>query len=441
MISALSNANTSYRYNYSFDPIGNRQTAALAGTSWSYTSNNLNQYTALEFGSTTQNPTYDFDGNMLTRDGWIQAWNGENRLIEMIKGDTRLTFAYDYLGRRVEKKIFKDDNLTKHIKFVYYDYKLIESLDSLNQNITLRKYTWQPESLGLDVPLSVYDVTMNATYFYVTDANKNISELIDGEGNVVAHYEYSPFGALTAAIGTYATINPFRFSSEYYDSETGLVYYNYRYYSPNIGRWLSRDPIQELGGSNLYSYCMNRNYLYDIIGLCSFWDRLKAGFVGALTGAGSGALTGAAVGAGVGFFAGGVGAGPGALAGAGAGAIGGGISGFIAGFTAGTPGRAAVAGAVSGVVTGATGGAGAAGGAAWGAGVGTAVGAVNGYFSTGDSTGVAWGALSGGAGGFLGGLGGDARSILASGLAGLDADLAMWAYCRSRQMPTDPCAE
>ena len=49
-----------------------------------------------------------------------------------------------------------------------------------------------------------------------------------------------------------AAVNPFRFSSEYADDETGLVYYNYRYYSPRLGRWLSRDPIKEDGGENLY---------------------------------------------------------------------------------------------------------------------------------------------------------------------------------------------
>jgi len=49
----------------------------------------------------------------------------------------------------------------------------------------------------------------------------------------------------------------FRFSSEYHDSETGLVYYNYRYYSPELGRWLNRDPIGESGGVNLYGMVGN----------------------------------------------------------------------------------------------------------------------------------------------------------------------------------------
>jgi len=78
----------------------------------------------------------------------------------------------------------------------------------------------------------------------------------------VAHYEYSPFGKLTAKTGTYADANPFRFSSEYADDETGLVYYNYRYYSPELGRWLSRDPIEEASGLNLYGFIDNKSVNY-----------------------------------------------------------------------------------------------------------------------------------------------------------------------------------
>ncbi|MBE6402047.1 MAG: RHS repeat-associated core domain-containing protein [Verrucomicrobia bacterium] len=54
------------------------------------------------------------------------------------------------------------------------------------------------------------------------------------------------------------SLNPFRFSSEYYDPELDLVYYNYRHYSPSLGRFLSRDPIAEQGGLNLYRFINNR---------------------------------------------------------------------------------------------------------------------------------------------------------------------------------------
>lgn len=133
----------------------------------------------------------------------------------------------------------------------------------------LQKFLWSGEpNVGLDVPLSVYDVAATATHYYFADANKNIGQLMDSSGNAVAKYEYSPFGVPTSSTGAYAATNPFCFSSEYYDSETRLVYYNYRYYSPVLGRWLSRDPIEEEGGYNLYWFIDNNPvYKWDKLGL------------------------------------------------------------------------------------------------------------------------------------------------------------------------------
>ena len=116
----------------------------------------------------------------------------------------------------------------------------------------------------------------NATYYYQIDGNKNVTELTDASGAVVAHYEYSPFGSVVTATGTYAEDNPFRFSSEYYDPESSLVYYNYRYYSPTLGRWLKPDPIMEKGGYNLYAMvnnsCIDFN---DLLGLANGnWGKL-----------------------------------------------------------------------------------------------------------------------------------------------------------------------
>lgn len=54
-----------------------------------------------------------------------------------------------------------------------------------------------------------------------------------------------------------ADANPFRFSTKYLDDESSLYYYGYRYYQPESGRWLSRDPIQERGGRNLYAFALN----------------------------------------------------------------------------------------------------------------------------------------------------------------------------------------
>ncbi|MCK4981820.1 MAG: RHS repeat-associated core domain-containing protein [Victivallaceae bacterium] len=262
------NAVTAYDYALAFDNIGNRSSynTSTGGTATTYTLNNLNQYTAA--ANPTLSLTYDTDGNMLTAGSANGTWNGENRLIEIYDDTTgkKVEFVYDYMGRRVEKKVYTGTSgtswtLSTHELFVYDGYKCIEVLDGANSNAILQKFLW-----GGDGLLSVYDTAATATYYYFADANKNIGQLMDSSGNTVAKYEYSPFGVQTLSTGAYAATNPFRFSSEYYDSETELVYYNYRYYSPALGKWLSRDPIGERGGSNLYAMVNNNPVDY--------WDKL-----------------------------------------------------------------------------------------------------------------------------------------------------------------------
>ena len=92
----------------------------------------------------------------------------------------------------------------------------------------------------------------------------------NADGVMKARYEYDPYGNLAGpdtngdgvfnsadAPGPYASRNPFRFSTKSFDDETGFGYWGYRYYWPKLGRWLSRDPIGELGGVNLYAYIQN----------------------------------------------------------------------------------------------------------------------------------------------------------------------------------------
>jgi RHS repeat-associated protein len=66
---------------------------------------------------------------------------------------------------------------------------------------------------------------------------------------MVAHYEYDPYGKALVADGPAAKANPYRFSTKYSDDETSLYYYGYRYYSAETGRWVSRDPLSDIGSS------------------------------------------------------------------------------------------------------------------------------------------------------------------------------------------------
>ncbi len=101
-------------------------------------------------------------------------------------------------------------------------------------------------------------------FVYTYDANGNVGQLIDptptswDAGTVmVARYEYDPYGKVTQSAGSYAAANPFRFSTKWFDAETGFGYWGERYYWPELGRWLNRDPIEEAGGVNLYGYVGN----------------------------------------------------------------------------------------------------------------------------------------------------------------------------------------
>ncbi|MCK4983838.1 MAG: RHS repeat-associated core domain-containing protein, partial [Victivallaceae bacterium] len=306
LTSADATSDANYNFAFAFDTIGNRSSYTTYETGSSvtsaYTLNNLNQYTAIT--NPSQSPTYDNDGNMtqcslgVSPETWNFTHNAENRLIETYNDTVgnKLEFDYDYMGRRVEKKVYTGTSgtswtLSTHEKFVYDGYKCIEVLDGANSNAILQKFLWS--SVDFDMPLSVYDVAATATYYYFADANKNIGQLMDSSGNTVAKYEYSPFGVQTSATGTYAATNRFCFSSEYYDSETQLVYYNYRYYSPTLGRWLSRDPIMEAGGWNLYG--MIHNDLINNADLYGLVPMTKKGVAGtALTVAGGATIAGGA---------------------------------------------------------------------------------------------------------------------------------------------------
>jgi RHS repeat-associated protein len=243
-------------------------TANDGGVNIAYSANSLNQYSTVDDG-TPVSLTYDLDGNItnceLSAMSCSFTWNAENQLVGVQASACSLEMKYDYMSRRIEKKVLNGDVVVKNLRFVYDGYKLIEILDGLNSNSVLQKIVWNGET-----PFSITDTASSITYYYVLDANKNVSDMIDTSGTVRAHYEYSPFGKIIAQSGDKADENPIRFSSEYFDEELGLVYYNFRYYSPELGRWLSRDPIEEQGGYNIYAMVGNAPV--------NFWDYLGFGY-------------------------------------------------------------------------------------------------------------------------------------------------------------------
>jgi len=265
LVSAVMGTN---QYDFAYDNIGNRQSFTNNDEATTYEMNNLNQYSSITNSSATNSLTYDLDGNLSTYDGWNCEWDGENNLSQITNDTTAITCRYDFMGRRVEKVVNGETN-----SFLYDNWNLVYETDGT----TTIQYTWGIDiggsmegAGGIGGLLSVTEITESQTntYYPAYDGNGNITEYVDENGAMVAHYEYGVFGRIVTSSGDKKDDFHFRFSTKYFDQETGLCYYGYRYYNPVLGRWLSRDPIGERGGVNRYAFIENKSIgTWDYLGL------------------------------------------------------------------------------------------------------------------------------------------------------------------------------
>jgi RHS repeat-associated protein len=116
-------------------------------------------------------------------------------------------------------------------------------------------------------------------HFVTYDGNGNVWNLVSAStGTETARYEYGPFGEPLRLTGAAAGSNPFRFSTKRTEDGTGLVLYEYRAYSPALGRWLSRDPAVEGEGLNIYGMVSNDALnRVDYLGLLELYFRIITG--------------------------------------------------------------------------------------------------------------------------------------------------------------------
>ena len=171
------------------------------------------------------------------------------------------------------KKIAITGTVVLHHRYVYRGFLQIACLDLTRAGTPALWFVfWDPTQPTGTRPLAIQK---NGTWFvYGHDLTKNVCEVFGSDGYIKTTYSYSPFGNVSAASpsGSAVPANPLQWSSEIYDSELDLVYYNYRHYSPSLGRFLSRDPIEEQGGLNLYSFVGNQClFLSDQLGLEVCW--------------------------------------------------------------------------------------------------------------------------------------------------------------------------
>ena len=249
--------------------------------------------------------TYDYDGNLLTDGRWSYSWDAENRLVQVETNaiasaagvpSVRVNYAYDAKGRRIQRVLTLNPGassaqVVEDLRYLWQGWSLLAEVTmrnlaspyaALTTPKLTRAYLW-----GLDMASSL-TATGNTgalaaiiDYRHLDSTNKPavLAPCYDGNGNIIAladpvtgallaSYDYDAFGnqviadtnpSLTAAkhLREAAEGNDWGFSTKQREAVSGLVYYGFRYYAPEVGRWLSRDPAQEPGGINLYEMCGN----------------------------------------------------------------------------------------------------------------------------------------------------------------------------------------
>jgi len=232
----------------------------------------------------TNNTSYVYDGNgNLTYDGLRNfAYDDENQLIQVwVTSNWSSQFTYDAkMRRRIRQEYTWQGGAWVQTNEVYYVYdgNLVIQERNIN-NLPTTTYTRGLDLSGnlegaglprqsvataggigglLSMTLNFEPGTLNSnSFFYHSDGNGNVTMLINPWQYTVAKYLYDAFGNVLSASGIMAQQNLYRFSSKEAHLNSGLVYYLYRYYDPNLQRWPNRDPIGEDGGINLYEFTAN----------------------------------------------------------------------------------------------------------------------------------------------------------------------------------------
>ena len=229
---------------YTYDTAGNRTSltrtngtaSLLPNTVASATYDAANEQT--QFAGATL--TYDQNGN-LTNDGVnTYVWDARNRLVSMSGGVTA-SFSYDPLGRRTSKTI---NSVASQFLYDGNDIAAEVGGGAIGTNYL--------RSLNIDEPF--IRQTSTGSEYYHTDALGSTLALSSSAGTTAVSYSYEAFGKTTM---TGASSNPFEFTGRENDG-TGLSYYRARYYSPQLQRFVSEDPLEFAAGDvNLYAYVWN----------------------------------------------------------------------------------------------------------------------------------------------------------------------------------------
>ncbi|QJW55715.1 tRNA(Glu)-specific nuclease WapA [Serratia plymuthica] len=238
---------TAYRYDAACNVIGEERRVGATSQSTTYTYDQDNKLLRIDASSGARNFAYDANGN-LTDDGTggTYRYNAQNRLIGYSDVGGNLVAEYDYYpdGLRASKKV----NDGAAIRF-YYDYSsspnIVNEIQGDKTSHYLahgsKRYVRLVDSAGITVP----------EYFIASF--RDIVGVLDASCEREASYAYEPYGQEEGASQRLAdiSVNPFRYTAEYTDLESSLIYLRARYYHPGIKRFMSRDTTDLI---NRYNY-------------------------------------------------------------------------------------------------------------------------------------------------------------------------------------------
>ncbi len=256
---------------------------------------------------------YDAAGNMTTlQSGNTAIYDAWNRLVEVNDGATILQRSeYDGTNRRVQ--VFSDFDGATPDKVVD-DYHLGQQ--TIESDVTVDgsrdggyQTIWSPRYIDAAVLRDTLNTAGTGSVaaervFYLADANYNVTGLVkydSGSGNweVAERYTYTPYGTVTYRNADWTTAtssanaNTTLYTGRELDLATGLYYYRARYYSAELGRFVTQDPIGYEGGINLYEYVGGSPVSHtDPSGLWLGWDDAGAMGVGCAVNAGWSAFWG-----------------------------------------------------------------------------------------------------------------------------------------------------
>ena len=268
---------------YNLDPVGNwnslTTTVVPGGTTVDTRTHNAANELTLRNGVSF---TYDATGNLTEDDLYNYAYDDENRLTAVTRrSNAQLVgqYGYDALSRRVIK-IANPAGTPTQTRF-FYDgdgWRVLEEQDAAGLTQATYVYgNYLKETLTMDHG--------GRTYYYHHQALWSPVALTVAGGNAVERYAYDAYGAVTVYDGSGTPVpanswgtphspvaNTHLFTGQELEEETGFFYFGYRYYSPQLGRWISRDLIEEMGGINLYDYVFNQPIMaVDLYGAVPSW--------------------------------------------------------------------------------------------------------------------------------------------------------------------------